>query len=179
MVNVYKPSSYLGAILSRCNRYLDATYVTGERLAKNYALMVDFIILFFETLLFFALAIFSSNEDIFYTILSLLFLLDIIWVGITNLTATNQSDKMPGYFKWSSINAFAILALLVFTWSNLLNWDFWENDLITSIALVAVAIVRTVLDYLWVWKFYYPSDGEFVSDNIPAPAPAPLPDKDS
>src|ERR1051325_6616791 len=38
------------------NRYLDATYVIGERSAKHYALMVDFIMLFFEGLLFFGLA---------------------------------------------------------------------------------------------------------------------------
>src|SRR5262245_6898700 len=38
------------------NRYLDATYVTDERSAKRSALLIDFIFLFCEGLLFFGLA---------------------------------------------------------------------------------------------------------------------------
>ena len=37
------------------NRYLDATYVTGERTAKRFSLMVDFIFLFVQALLMFTL----------------------------------------------------------------------------------------------------------------------------
>jgi hypothetical protein len=157
------------------NRYLDATYVTGERSANQYALMVDFIFLFFEGLLFFGLAMVTSNEALFYSVLSCLFLLDIIWVGATNLTASSEADKMQGYKGWAFINFFAFAALLIFVWSNLLNWEFWTTPTVKSIALVGVAVARTVFDYLRVWRFYYPADGESVSGNLPAPAPAPLP----
>jgi FtsH-binding integral membrane protein len=159
------------------NRYLDATYVTGERSAKHHALMVDFIMLFLEGLLFFGLAMVTANESLFYTVLAVLFLLDIIWVGSTNLTATRDEDKMKGYVTWAGINCIALIALLLFVWSNLLNWEFWSSDLAKSIALVGVAIIRTVFDYVRVWKFYYPADDDLKSDNIPAPAPAPLPKK--
>ena len=47
------------------NRYLDATYVTGERSAKPIALMVDFVMLFLEGLLFFGLAMLTSDEQWF------------------------------------------------------------------------------------------------------------------
>lgn len=157
------------------NRYLDATYVTGERSAKHHALMLDFIMLFLEGLLFFGLAMVIANEALFYSVLAILLLFDIVWVGSTNLTATGESDKMAGYFKWASINFLAIAALLVSVWSNLLYWEFWSSDVAKSIALVAVAIARTVFDYIRVWRFYYPADDTPKSDNIPAPPPAPLP----
>ena len=152
------------------NRYLDATYVTEERSAKTAALMVDFIMLFLEGLLFFGLAMVMANEAHFYTVLAGLFLLDIIWVGTTNLTATGESDKMPGFAKWAFINFLAFSALLIFVWSNVLNFQFWQTDRARSIALVTVAIVRTVFDYVRVWHFYYPSDAL-----PPAPPPAPPP----
>jgi hypothetical protein len=157
------------------NRYLDATYVTEERSAKHHALMVDFVMLFFEGMLFFGLAMVMANEALFYTVLGGLFLLDILWVGATNLTATGDEDKMPGFKIWASINFLAMLALLFFVWSNLLNWDFWSSETVRSIALVGVAIARTIWDYIRVWRFYYPADSEPTSDNLPAPAPAPLP----
>lgn len=155
------------------NRYLDATYVTEERSAKHYALMIDFIILFLEGLLFFGLAMVMANEALFYTVLAALFLLDIIWVGITNLTAINETDKMPGFNTWASINFLALAALLIFVWSNLLNWEFWQSDTVKSFALMGVAIARTVFDYIRVWWFYYPADNEPPSENLPAPPPAP------
>ena len=159
------------------NRYLDSTYVTEERSAKHYALMIDFIMLFLEGLLFFGLAMVLTNEALFYTVLASLFLLDIVWVGFTNITATSKQDRMPGYAKWASINVLAMAALLVFVWSNILNWQFWQSDTVRSIALVIVAVARTVFDYLIVWRFYYPEDSETKFDNIPAPFPAPLPTK--
>jgi hypothetical protein len=161
------------------NRYLDATYVTEERSAKNPALMVDFIMLFLEGLLFFGLAMIMANEALFYTVLAGLFLLDIVWVGTTNLTATGESDKMPDYKKWALINFVSLVLLLVFVWSNLLNWQFWPTDTIRAIALVAVATARTVFDYLRVWHFYYPADNGSWGGNLPpAPAPAPLPTRE-
>ncbi len=157
------------------NRYLDATYVTKERSANQYALMIDFIFLFFEGLLFFGLAMVMADEALFYSVLSCLFLLDIIWVGATNLTASSDADKMQGYKGWALINFFALSASLIFVWSNVLGWEFWTTPTVKSIALVAVAVARTVFDYLRVWRFYYPADGESESGYLPAPAPAPLP----
>lgn len=159
------------------NRYLDATYVTGERLAKHYALMVDFIMLFLEGILFFILAMVTTNEPLFYTVLAGLLLLDIIWVGATNLTATDESNKMSGYSTWAFINFVAMSGMLVSVWSNLLSWEFWPAGAVKSIALVGIAIARTVFDYIRVWRFYYPSDNSQNTGEIPAPPPAPTPNQ--
>jgi len=48
----------------------------------------------------------------------------------------------------------------------------WKSLIARSIALMVVVILRTVIDYIWVWQFYYPK-GESVQVNpIPAPPPA-------
>ncbi len=157
------------------NRYLDATFVTGERSAKRYALLVDFFFLFFEGLLFFGLAMVTANESLYYTVLSGLLLLDIIWVGVTNFTASSEEDKMPDYNTWAAINFIAMVALLVSTWSTLLNFSLWKTEFVTSLALMLIAIARTVFDYIRVYRFYYPADEDQKANNMPAPPPAPLP----
>jgi hypothetical protein len=156
-------------------RYLDATYVTGERTAKHFALMFDFIFLFLEGLLLFALAMQATNREWFYTMLAVLFVFDAIWVGFTNLTGEHASDKVPSYAKWAIVNVLAAAALMVSVWSNIFA-EFWRNDVAKNIALVVIAIARTVYDYISVWSFYYPPGEEAARyDNIPAPRPAPPP----
>jgi len=155
------------------NRYLDATYVTHERSAKRGALMWDFIALFLEGLGFFVIgALMQRGTAPFYTGIAALFVFDAIWVGLTNLTASGEEDRMPGYRKWALVNLLAAVVLFALVWSNLFTGvTVWRNEFAANIALVSVAILRTVYDYAKVWKFYYPKD----VDLIPAPAPAPLP----
>jgi hypothetical protein len=157
------------------NRYLDATYVTRERSAKPEALMLDFILLFIEGLGFFILAMLSNNDAAFYTVLASLFILDSLWVGITNLMATGEADKFHNYSTWASANILAASFVLLSVWSNILHWDFWPTEQVKNIALVIVVIARTAYDYIKVWHFYYPKDQGTRFDLIPAPPPAPLP----
>lgn len=154
------------------NRYLDATYVTGERSAKHFALMFDFIFLFFEALLLFALAMQAANREWFYTLLAILFVFDAIWVGFTNLTGENPRDRVPRYTKWAIVNVCAAAALMISVWSNVIG-EFWANDVVKNIAVVIVAVGRSVYDYMSVWSFYYPPGDETPRyDDIPAPRPA-------
>jgi len=137
--------------------------------------MLDFIALFAEGLLLFVLAMISNNENIFYTALAGLLIFDTIWVGTTNLTASTESDKVPRYFMWALINVIASCLLCLFVWSHLFDMPVWKNLIARSIALMVVVIIRTVIDYIWVWQFYYPK-GESVQVNpIPAPPPATPP----
>jgi hypothetical protein len=156
------------------NRYLDATYVTGEREAKSQALMLDFIAIFSEGLIFFILSLIIQNTRFFFSLLGILFVLDAIWVGITKLTSIGVSDQPPRYRSWAAINILAAVGIFVSMWSNLLNWEFWPTPLIQTLAVGGITILRTVYDYSSVWNFYYPPLGEkdFV---LPAPRPAPIP----
>ena len=128
------------------NRYLDATYVTGERSARYSALMPDFIALFTEGLLLFVLAMVSNNENIFYTALAGLLILDTIWVGTTNLTASTESDKVPRFVIWALINVIAACLLCLFVWSHLFDIPIWKSLIARSIALMVVVMLRTVID---------------------------------
>ena len=150
------------------NRYLDATYVTGERNASHYALLIDFIALFVEGLALFGLGMVINNLNVFYSLLAGLLVLDIAWVGSTSLTGESEADKVPKFKKWAAINAIAMAAILISVWSNL-----WPAELIKSIMLVLIVKARTIYDYVSVWGFYYPVEKEL--EQIPAPRPAPPP----
>lgn len=156
------------------NRYLDATYVTGERKAKSEALMLDFVAIFLEGLAFFALATLTQNTQAFFTLLAALFVFDAAWVGVTNLTAITDEDRTPKYRSWAIINLLAAGFILLSIWSNVLNWQFWHTPTVTIIAVGIVTIARTVYDYISVWSFYYPPPAK--SPYImPVPRPAPVP----
>jgi uncharacterized membrane protein len=138
------------------NRYLDATYVTGERSAKRYSLMLDFLFLFFQALLLFTLALSITNEPshidrsdtYFYLGLTLLLLVDVIWVTITRYTTKSVTDagviSNSNYTRWAGLNIIVIVLILVLIFYHL--WVF----------LLALAFLRSVLDYFISHDFYYP-----------------------
>jgi len=139
------------------NRYLDATYVTEERSSKYSALMPDFIVLFVEGLLLFVLAMVSKDENIFYPALAGLLILDTVWVLITTHKASTKYGKAPHYIFWAIINVIASCLLCIFVWSHkLFDEPIWGSPTYRSIALMLVVIIRTIIDYISVWQFYYP-----------------------
>jgi len=158
------------------NRYLDATYVTGERSEpRSGALMFDFIAIFSEALVFFILAVLIADAKTFFSILAGLFMLDAIWVWLTKLYGpTRETYIGPSYTRWAIVNIIFGIFILISIWSNLLNWSFWKSEIVQLIALGFLSILRTILDYGQVWKFYYPLQ-KGVRDVIPAPLPAPVP----
>ncbi|MBK8002578.1 MAG: hypothetical protein IPK12_01255 [Gemmatimonadetes bacterium] len=163
------------------NRYLDATYVTGERAAKPQALLIDFVMLFIEGIAFFALAMLANDEQVFYTGLAMLLVFDAGWVGITNLTGASVSDRFPDYAKWASVNLVVAAMICVSVWANL-PWTtpggtgFWRSQFTRDVALLILVVGRTFYDYWKVWPFYYPQDRAVVFSGIPAPAPARPPE---
>lgn len=152
------------------NRYMDETYILGGRKTKSQALMLDFVAIFIEGLIFFILALQIQNEKFFYTLLAALLLYDAIWVGLTRLTSLPENSKQPPYFQWAFVNLIIAALLLVSHWSNLLNWDFWQSAVVTSVASVLLAIVRTVYDYGSVWDFYLPQGSDGLLMPVPRPA---------
>ncbi|RYG98673.1 MAG: hypothetical protein EON58_06425 [Alphaproteobacteria bacterium] len=151
------------------NRYLDATYVTGERSAKHGALMLDFIALFLEGILLFVLGLFASNATIFYTILGALFVFDAAWVGLTRLT-TNGNESVASYVKWAGVNVVAALAVTGASWTT-----FFKTPEREAAFLTIICVFRTVYDYYSVWSFYYPPDADKDLMMFAAPRPA-MPD---
>lgn len=151
------------------NRYLDATYVTRERTAKTYALLWDFVALFLEGLALFTLSMLLTNKEWFFNFLVALLTLDVVWVGFTQLTSEKESDKAPRFKLWAIINIIALFGVLT------LNGIEWHSELYGIVVPTVLVAIRTVLDYVIVWKFYYPPVGGI--NMIPAPLPAVPPNQ--
>jgi hypothetical protein len=137
------------------NRYLDATYVTGERTAKRYSLMVDFLFLFAQGLLLFTLALTITDEEVgardkyFFWGVGLLLFIDVIWILTTMMTTTHETDqKQPSafkYFPWLALNVVAIVLIAI-----LVRYEWWYG-------LLLLTFVRSALDYLIAHESYYPT----------------------
>ncbi len=147
------------------NRYLDSTYVTGERQAKPGSLMIDFAAMFIEGLAFFVLAMLIENTPLFFTVLAGLFVFDAIWVGLTQVTATVHEKRSSYIVWWAVANIVAACFIPLSIWSSL-----WPTYTAKLVAVCAIAVLRTVIDYWAVWDFYYPA-----SETDPYIMPVPLP----
>jgi len=137
------------------NRYLDATYVTGERSSKTrLSLMIDFFFVFLQALLMFTLALLitagapedETNHKLFYWGLAALLSIDILWILITRKTTDDAPSppKTIQFRKWAILNIFAALIILLFVY-----FAKWE-------CLLLLLMVRTAVDYLIAHDFYYP-----------------------
>lgn len=134
------------------NRYLDDTYVVRGNQANRYGLMWDFLLLFSEALLLFLIGIRLDLMEWFFTLIAILLLFDVVWVGCTHFWANDPMPKQK-YVKWCLVNFIAAPLLLISVWSTL-----WKTNLMVNLSCLAILITRTVLDYWLVWDFYYPSN---------------------
>jgi len=136
------------------NRYLDATYVTGERSSYYYVLPFDFVMIFLEGLGIFVVAILAKDENVFYAALAVLFIFDAIWIRATSFMASSKKDQLPHYIECMVVNLFIALVLGIFIWYHVL----FERPVLRSIVLVVIVILRTLNDYVIAWSFYYPNE---------------------
>lgn len=140
------------------SRYLDATYITGERKAQRAALLIDFVFLFIEGILFFVLAEFVGDQQAFYSALALLLLLDVVWVvsssRLWSIPVAGSTDiSNTRYRLWAVINSVTVIVIGVLVISHL-----WQGTALQSVILAICAIVRTIIDYTLVFGFYYPPE---------------------
>ena len=139
------------------NRYLDATYVTREREAKTYCLLLDFAATLFQGLILFVMAVVASSIYAFYSVVVLLLIWSVGFVGLTFVTTTREYRARPHHRRWAVVNLLAIMAILVTLWSDPLLGFSLVSGVAQEIVLAGIVFVRTVLDYLLVWSFYYPA----------------------
>lgn len=126
--------------------------------------MFDFVAIFIEAIILFILALLIRNFELFFALLSILFIFDAIWVASTYLTDTGEGEKSPPLKLWLMINLGATALIFVSIWSNLLNWGtLFPSSAARDIAVVAVVSMRSILDYSLLWNFYYPPAGRDAS----------------
>jgi hypothetical protein len=150
------------------NRYLDATYVTGEHPTKRrLTLMYDFFLVFIQALLIFLLAIFTTwDEKHFYKWLAYLFAIDAFWL-ISSMTFL---DTYPFKGLPTPVSRLGILFSPVLYC--LSRWGYSDPTVRHSTLnwlLMFVLVGRTAVDYLLVFDFYFPKkdDAPKADENAP------------
>ena len=128
------------------NRHLDRCYLEKTTGIRQGALLFDFAMFFIEASFLFASAwSIRCGLDTFYYLGGLL-IVDMLW-GITShqihFPGTESHSK-----RWSIINLAAMTpAILV------VAYPFHAKPLV----LMAIAVVRSIVDYAFCWDFYFPS----------------------
>jgi len=132
------------------NAHLDQTYLYGfddKRREKRYALVMDFFVLFFEGVLFFALAISLNDFGRFVRIFQLILLADVLWAIFVYMSGDHA--KRPTHaIKWGLLNLGALIAVSLIFDSTWLGPETKPNY------IFGAAILRMAGDYFLCWDFY-------------------------
>lgn len=129
--------------------YMLRTYKHGFSMSKKGAPLVDFFILTVEGVIFYAIAASIQSLQSFIVWFTILFLLDIVWVGFTYFKSTTDTQA-PKW--WAILNGGMVLFLIII---NGLRTELWVQ---VHTLIFAVAILRTCLDYAKCYSFYFPSN---------------------
>jgi hypothetical protein len=142
------------------NRHLDRTLVEAKKAGNRWKLiflLIDFGFFIFESCFFVSLAATVTRSDEFFQLLLWLLSADAIWAFLTFPVTKSFS------WRWMFINAITCGCIYSILWEQRIAVD-WK-----PIILCGVAVLRTVMDYRFVWDFYFPPD-----DPATPPAVAPI-----
>jgi len=133
------------------NRYLDQTYIFQPLddppiRPRNFTLLVDFIILFVEAGIFYWMALVLTHWQQFFWVLIYLLAIDMAWLAFNLIYGTRQKALIG----WLCLNAGAVALMWIVMYTPLLP------EAHRSEALMGITVVRTVFDYIWNWKYFYP-----------------------
>ena len=135
------------------NRHLDECYIRRTPPAEG-ALLFDFIVFFIEASLLFAITASLGRTDLIsFVFLGILLTVDTVWALISNWI--HYSGEAQGIKKWAAVNAatiaFGVFLVPISAAADLsTEWQAW--------LLLALALVRSVLDYSLTWTFYFPQE---------------------
>jgi hypothetical protein len=132
------------------NRHLDRIYVERDVPASKAGfLVVDFFVFFLESCLLVAFAALVDTGNYGFIVLVLLLAVDAVWCFATH--GIHYGAISPSTIRWGWINSSAVAALLFVYFSNV-----FPDGGARTWALCGVAIIRTVVDYIVCWDFYFP-----------------------
>jgi hypothetical protein len=140
-------------------RHLYATYVEGggSTRVKNGALFVDFILLFLEGCAFVVMSSVISDVSKFAWMVVFVLVLDSVWGVLASLAFTGAQAQNSERI-WALINLVASVALICMLL--LVPSRFVSNLIQGQFVLLSILTLRTVIDYIFCWQFYFPSIAE-------------------
>ena len=139
-------------------RHLDITYVeqAGKQVRAG-GLLADFTALFIESCLLLALSLLLPTPQFFAWGLLILLAFDSIWAFAAHL-GFSQDRKPKAEPRWASINLVTTGVLAIcFVIIGIFPPTAGTGEPKLAICIIAVSVVRTVVDYVSCWEFYYPS----------------------
>jgi len=134
-------------------RHLDARYVESGA-ADPHALLGDFIVLFVESCVFFALALLLPSPSFFTCALITLLIVDAVWGFVARLIFTPAKPETH----WALINicTAVLLIILLAVMDGLPPRIPDQANTALGYVVLAVAVLRTVVDYKVTSSFYFP-----------------------
>jgi hypothetical protein len=139
-------------------RHLDDAYLENDSdHVKPGALIVDFALLFLHAMAFVVLALLLENPNHFGLLLLALILVDVFWGAFVYFAASSRTDH-AAEGRWTLINlCFILLGVGYF-----LKCRIWlgpvEDKIFLSFVIFAGCFLRSLIDYVWCWRFYFPNE---------------------
>lgn len=121
-------------------------YLSEIQKDKNYKTslkrIIDFVFFFLESLLFYWIALLINEKILFFKIMTVLLISDILWL----ITVLYYKKDLFNKIKWWCIlNFILVILLLLLFYMNYYNIN----------VLLLMFIGRTSCDYCCTWKFYW------------------------
>lgn len=139
-------------------RHLDDAYLENDsKHIKNGALLFDFLLLFIHGIVFVVLSFFIKEALTFLLVLLGVLTVDVVW-GLFAHFASSSKGKKNAESKWVWMN-FVFVCLFVF-YLSVTNLLATENYNQTNLAVMVFigCLIRSVVDYVWGWQFYFPDE---------------------
>ena len=127
------------------NRHLDRCYLEKTGVVVQGALLFDFIVFFLEAVFLFAAGWSLRTGISTFYFLGALLASDMVWGYISHLI--HFPRKKSHVLKWSIINVVA--GTFAF---GVVEYPFNQKPWV----LMVIAILRSIADYGFCWKFYFP-----------------------
>jgi len=129
---------------------MDKTLSTHKRTRKPalfVILLVDFVVFMAETCVLFLLATSVKTETVFFQLLTLLLLLDLVWSFMT------WPITKSVVWQWAAVNVIAIVLFAA-----CIYWVPFPSLQLKLWVLMGIALARTCFDYWSAWSFYFPGE---------------------
>lgn len=142
-----------GAIRHLWDAYLD----NQNDHIRTGAVIPDFALLFTHALVFVVLAILLRLPSQFAWALLALLLVDAAWGLFAHFAASTRKGTNPEG-RWALLNLLSVAAGAMYLIQNGVTLADSTEPLKLSILIAIFALVRSIIDYVWCAKFYFPDE---------------------
>lgn len=137
-------------------RHLDDAFIEGSsKHIKDGALIVDIGLLFLHALVFVVLALLLKKPGHFAWTLSALLGVDVVW-GVFAYFGSSSKSEDAAEWKWMIINLVFVSGVATYLVLNDIYLNEPSAPLKLSLLLMVLCLLRTVVDYCWCRRFYFP-----------------------